>query len=184
MDVLSDWSAPPAEPRVGDHDVHLWRAFLDCDVRIRERLQLTLATDEQARPSRFAFPLDRNRFVVGRGILRAILGRYLERPAYALEFAYEAKGKPRVRLREADPPIQFNVSHSHGLAEVAVSSGREIGIDIEAIRSDVAVEDISDRIFSPDGRCGGRQGLEFAIVGLGVERLFPPADKRSSAGQE
>ena len=44
--------------------------------------------------------------------------------------------------------IRFNVSHSHGIALYAVTRGREVGIDLERIRSDLAVAEIAERFFS------------------------------------
>ena len=44
--------------------------------------------------------------------------------------------------------IRFNLSHSHGVALYAVTRGREVGIDLEYIRSDLEVEQIAERFFS------------------------------------
>jgi phosphopantetheinyl transferase len=40
------------------------------------------------------------------------------------------------------------VSHSYGLALFAVSYGRELGIDVERIRADMASEQVAERFFS------------------------------------
>lgn len=148
MSVFSNWSVPPAAPRVEHNDVHLWRAFLDCDGPSFERLKASLAEDESIRAARFAFSRDRDRFVACRGILREILAGYLRRPATEVEFIYESEGKPRLRLRDSDPPIRFNVAHSHDLAVFAFACNREVGVDVELVRSDVA-DDIAERVFSP-----------------------------------
>jgi 4'-phosphopantetheinyl transferase len=66
-----------------------------------------------------------------------------------MEFTYGEQGKPRLRLRESDPGLRFNVSHSHGVAVYALTCGREVGIDVEAVRSNVSAEDIAARFFSP-----------------------------------
>jgi 4'-phosphopantetheinyl transferase len=41
----------------------------------------------------------------------------------------DANGKPR--LADGMPPLSFNLSHSHGMAVVALAPQGEIGIDIE-----------------------------------------------------
>jgi 4'-phosphopantetheinyl transferase len=41
------------------------------------------------------------------------------------------------------------MSHAHGRALIAVSKGREVGVDLERIRSDVEVAKLSKRYFAP-----------------------------------
>ncbi|OFW22333.1 MAG: hypothetical protein A3H97_11765 [Acidobacteria bacterium RIFCSPLOWO2_02_FULL_65_29] len=147
MPLSADWSEPPCAPDLADNEVHLWRAFLDSEHLSLREFEVVLADDERERASRFVFPRDRHRFIRGRGILRAILGQYTQRPA-AVQFVYEPQGKPRLRLGESDPPIRFNLAHSQGLAVYAFSRGREIGTDVEAIRSDVPDEGVAEQFFS------------------------------------
>jgi len=161
----SKWLSPPTVVGLREKEIHLWRASLDeNDPSVIQDWKSQLAQDVLARASRFVFPLDRDRYIVGRGILRAILGRYMRWSSAAVEFTYEAHGKPRLRLGDADPPIRFNVSHSGGLAVYAFSCSREIGIDIEAIQPDVALEDIAEHFFS------SKELAEF--------RLLPPEQRR------
>jgi 4'-phosphopantetheinyl transferase len=148
MAVATNWSRSPDGPRCGQHEVHVWRASLDCDHAVLQALEATLSLDERARASRFVFARDRDRFVAGRGILRSILGQYTNRPETSLEFVYEPEGKPRLDLLDSDPPIRFNVSHSQNVAVYAVSERRELGIDVEAIRPDVIGEELAERFFS------------------------------------
>jgi 4'-phosphopantetheinyl transferase len=77
-------------------------------------------------------------------VLRAILGGYLNQGPECLSFCYNSQGKPAL---DGDA-IRFNVSHSHGVALYAVTRGREVGIDIEHIRFDLAVAEIAERFFS------------------------------------
>lgn len=44
--------------------------------------------------------------------------------------------------------ITFNLSHAHGRALVAVSRAQEVGVDLELVRSDVPVENLSRRFFT------------------------------------
>jgi 4'-phosphopantetheinyl transferase len=138
---------PPPEPQLAQNVVHVWRAHLDGEP-VPTRLTAALSVDERTRAARFVFAKDRSHFSAGRGILRDILGRYLRRAPSDIDFAYDDEGKPRLRLESADPPLQFNLSHSHGLAVYAISCNREIGVDVEAIRSDVTGEDIARHYFS------------------------------------
>jgi len=89
-------------------------------------------------------PADRDRFVVGRGILRKILSAYLALPPGQLRFTYNGYGKPAVSDDQNDRALNFNLSHSAGLILYAVTGGRGVGIDIEYIREDFAAFEIAE----------------------------------------
>src|ERR1700691_867822 len=110
------WLPAPAELKLGASDVHLWRASLDCDAPVLSRLEATLSSDETARAKRFVYAKDRNHFVAARGILRQLLGAYLLLPPAELRFRYENLGKPALDAIASDSDLQFNLSHSGGLA--------------------------------------------------------------------
>jgi 4'-phosphopantetheinyl transferase len=126
--------------------VHVWRAALDMGAAQRERLEQTLSADERERAGRFYFQKDRDQFIVARGVLRTLLGRYLGLPPVQLRFSYSSYGKPS--LAPELQGLSFNLSHSHGLALAAVTCDRELGVDVEYIRPEVVEEPIAERFFS------------------------------------
>jgi 4'-phosphopantetheinyl transferase len=133
---------------LGRDEIHVWRATLDqAPSRIRSFL-CSLAADERARAARFYFEKDRDHFIVARGVLRAILGFYLNRAPKCLSFCYGSHGKPAVAAKPDGDALRFSVSHSDGVALYAVARGREVGIDLERIRFDLAVAEIAERHFS------------------------------------
>lgn len=148
----SAWSVSPESITLGSDEVHVWRAALNLRLSSVETLRQTLADDEQTRAKRFHFDVDRNHFVVARGLLRVLLGRYLEAEPSKLRFCYSQYGKPAL-VSEFDAKeeqgLRFNVSHSDGLALYAVTRGREIGIDLERLRPNFANERIAEQFFSP-----------------------------------
>jgi 4'-phosphopantetheinyl transferase len=100
-------------------EVHVWRAELSVSPGRLKTLGAVLAPEEQSRADRFRFPRDRDRFVAGRGILRELLGRYLDQEPQAVRLATTTYGKPILALGpdgEAAPALQFNLSHADGLA--------------------------------------------------------------------
>jgi 4'-phosphopantetheinyl transferase len=115
---------------------------------VLHQFEATLSTDEKARARRFFFRRDRNHFVGTRGILRELLGRYMSRSPEDLQFDYSALGKPSPRGEISNQSVQFNVSHSHGLALLAFARGRNLGVDVEFVRSGFASKEIADRYFS------------------------------------
>lgn len=143
------WPLPPSKLEVSGGEIHVWCAFLDIPRARLERLAGSLSGDERSRAARFHFERDRRRFIAGRAVLRAILGRYLAIEPGILELRYAAHGKPQLAERFDSGSLRFNLSHCRGLALYAVTRGREIGIDLEAVQELVDAEAIARRFFSP-----------------------------------
>jgi medium-chain acyl-[acyl-carrier-protein] hydrolase len=146
-EVDGEWPEWADLPPLADGEVHVWRAALEQPADRLEVLRRTLAPDERQRAERFHFERDRRHFVAARGLLRTILGRYLDRDPGGLQFGYNPQGKPM--LAGEGSGLRFNLAHSHGLALFAVSRGRELGVDLERIRPEFAGEPVARRFFSP-----------------------------------
>jgi 4'-phosphopantetheinyl transferase len=134
----------PAAGTLGDDEVHVWRAGLDLDPADHERLRAFLSADESARADRFLRPEHRRRFANGRGLVRQVLAGYLETEPGRIRFVYGPQGKPGLPATA----LRFNLSHSGGRALLAVTRGRELGVDIERIRPEIDCLGIARRVFS------------------------------------
>jgi 4'-phosphopantetheinyl transferase len=108
-----------------------------------------LSSDERAWAARIHFPKDRHRYIISHGFLRAVLGRYLRMDPVDVVVRYLPSGKPILAPERSGDQLQFNLSHSHELALCAVSRGRELGIDVEYIRAELAEKEIAERFFAP-----------------------------------
>lgn len=128
------------------HSIHLWLIDLNVADETRQQFWQTLAPDERQRAKRFAFERDRHHFIAGRGILRQLLSEYLHLPPAKLQFVYTPRGKPS--LLNSSLPLCFNLSHSQGLALIALALGREVGVDLEGDRPVEALR-LARRFFSP-----------------------------------
>ena len=128
-------------------DVHVWTLPTQVADSVALKFEAVLSPDEKDRAARFRFDHLRRSFVVARGALRSLLGRYLGiRPA-SLHFHYGSKGKPAL----ASPaPIDFNATHSGDLAAFAFIVGCQIGIDVELIRPLDEMKEIAGRFFCPN----------------------------------
>ena len=144
------WNILCEPMRLLSADVQVWRASLEQPPGCLGRLLGTLAPDERQRAERFHFDRDRRRFIAARGTLRAILAGYLGTAPGELQFCYSEYGKPSLSRATAGDRLRFNVSHSHELALFAVTEGRDLGVDLEWIRPDVADEAIAERFFSAE----------------------------------
>ncbi len=122
----------------------MWRSTLDLPLESIDFFAKLLSSDEQIRADRFRFAQHRQRFIAGRGILRSLLGRYLQIAPDQLQFTYSEKGKPSL----ANQRLQFNVAHSQGLALYAVALDRPVGVDLEQIRAIADLDSLTQRFFT------------------------------------
>lgn len=108
-----------------------------------------LSESERQRARRFALDRDRRRYIVARARLRQLLAARLGVSAEEIELSNGEKGKPRLSGRFAASTIRFNVSHCEDIAVFAFCDGAEVGIDVEAVRPMIDVDEIAVRVFSP-----------------------------------
>jgi 4'-phosphopantetheinyl transferase len=131
-----------------EDEVQLWRVDLEAIGADESRWRNVLSADELTRASRFHFPRDRQSFTASRAILRTILAGYLATDPRSVRFCYSEKEKPLLAAEHAGSDVTFNLSHSGGIAMLAFTRRREIGIDVEQVRRDFDVEAIANRFFS------------------------------------
>lgn len=142
------WQKPSSSLMLGADEVHVWRASLNSPHHRLQYLHGMLASEECERAARFHFAHDRRNFIAARGLLREILSHYLELPPHTLQFRYTSHGKPYLTYDCGGQWLRFNVSHSGELALYAISRGRELGVDIEEIRTDIEHKQIASNFFS------------------------------------
>lgn len=133
---------------LAEQEVHVWRADLDRAAHTLTQLTQLLSPDEQTRAHRFRFAVDRRRFIIGRGLLRTILSCYLPLAADRLTFAYGPHGKPSLS-NAGSQTLSFNMSHSNQIALYTVTRDRQVGIDVECIRSLQDMDQLAQRFFCP-----------------------------------
>ena len=137
-----------APPQLGQEQAHVWHVNLERVSADEQRWENLLSTDERERAARFRFPRDRRRYTATRALLRALLGGYLETEPESLNFRYTEHGKPALAGANEGSNLQFNVSHSDGVALFGLTLGRTIGVDVERVRHDFDVVTIAKRFFS------------------------------------
>ncbi len=140
------WSKPEKMPCLNKSMVHVWCGNLDVLFQTVADIQRVLSEDEHKRANRFRFEKDHNRFVVGRAVLRHLLGHYVGQNPKDLMFVYGPHGKPA--LNDVFKPITFNISHSHGMGLWAFGLGQPIGVDVEWVHRKADVKKLGKRFFS------------------------------------
>lgn len=124
------WCLPPAMVQLGQDEVHLWTADLTTPRRALASYLPDLDAEEERRAARFVFPKHKRRFILAHVMMRSVLARYLNCAPAALNFTADAYGKPKLAGPQVDA-VQFNLTHSHERAVLAVSQATPLGVDIE-----------------------------------------------------
>ncbi|HSE91114.1 MAG TPA: 4'-phosphopantetheinyl transferase superfamily protein [Candidatus Binatia bacterium] len=131
-----------------ENEVHIWLVQTnDESISLRDSEDL-LSSVEQDQASKFKFEVDRRRYVAAHAALRSIVSIYVNSPARELQFASGPYGKPKLAPIHIKKKFEFNLSHSHELALIAVTRGREIGVDVEWIKKDFAFDEVAQRFFT------------------------------------
>jgi phosphopantetheinyl transferase len=120
-------------PPLGERDLHVWVVPLDDPDKKRRRELAHLAE----------------------GI---VLASYLGVTPAMLEFERGPGGKPRLR----DEPLQYNLSHSEGVALVGVSLALPLGVDVQGPHPSTEKSWFAKRICSPREyeHFGGAPGVD------------------------
>jgi 4'-phosphopantetheinyl transferase len=134
-----------------DGQIHVWSFPAAAPASAIAELLRTLSPDERQRANQFRLEHLRDSFVVTRGVVRHLLGRYLRLSSAAIRFDYGPKGKPALAPVNA---FRFNVTHSGGLAAIALTAGCEIGFDLEQLRAIADLHRIAERFFRSEEAAG------------------------------
>ena len=135
---------------LGDHEVHVWHLLADrlTDPLAPPALLALLSDQERTRLHNLRHERDRSLFLLSRGLLRSVLASYLDCPCHAIGFAANDFGKPILHPNGASVPLHFNLTHSRGAVALAVSRGREVGIDVEERYRPVEYLALAERFFA------------------------------------
>ncbi len=109
-----------------------------------------LSPAETARASRFGTDVLRQRWIAGRTSLRLVLGRALDLPPAEVPLARGRRGRPQ--LADASSRIDFNVSHTGGVALIGIArdapAGMRIGVDVEHADRDVGADRLARKFLT------------------------------------
>jgi len=146
-------------------------ARLDPGPEETRSLRDLLSDAERERADRFRFAHHRRRFIVARARLREFLAARLGVHPERVELEHGANGKPWLAPRFAHTGWRFNVSHCDDVAVYAFSQGKDVGVDVEAIRPVQEADAIAAQFFS-DGEREAYAALSPRRRVLGFLRLW------------
>lgn len=134
-------------------DIALWLCQLDRPASELEVLTRTLSHAERARAARFGSELLQRRWVAGRAALRHLLGKSLGLEPQAVPLRRGARGRPQM---EGDVDIDFNISHTGGIALMAIARPlrppSRIGVDIECASRRVNADRLAGKVLTANER--------------------------------
>jgi 4'-phosphopantetheinyl transferase len=141
------WLNPPDNLILREEEAHIWLADLKFNECFQTSFLELLSPDEKIRAHKFRFAKDRRNFIIARGILRSLIGKYLEINPAEISFQYSEFGKPGIADNHS---MQFNISHSQDIALFAFVKKINVGVDVEFVNPDIEVKDIAKKYFSPN----------------------------------
>jgi 4'-phosphopantetheinyl transferase len=132
-----------------ERGVALWWAALEAGDDEFARMASWLAPAEHARAARYGRDDLRRRYVVGRASLRWVLGRALELAPAEVRIVRGERGRP---MLEGEHALDFNISHTGGMALIGLARAGRIGVDVERLERNVNADGLARRVLAASER--------------------------------
>ncbi len=143
-----NWQTPPGNLEISPRHVDVWLTSTEKGEAQVRAYAMSLSQAELARAQKFRSRTGYREYIVTRGLLRQVLSETAGLDLAGVDFRYGEHGKPCLGTLVSGETVAFNVSHSHGLALVALTRGSRLGVDLEKIRPEVEWRDLAGRYFS------------------------------------
>jgi 4'-phosphopantetheinyl transferase len=125
--------------------VDVWMCELSRPADEIARLARLLSLAEATRAGRFGLPSLRDRYIVGRAMLRTLLGARLRIAPERVDIARGKRGRPFAPQADG---LDFNVSHTGGMALFGITEHQRIGVDIELRDRKLNVEGVARKFMT------------------------------------
>lgn len=146
-------SPPPLQSPLPlpEGEVHVWFAEPGevTDPRYVDAYLRLLDAQERDKYRRFHFERHRWLYLVSHALVRVTLSRYAPVAPEAWSFVTNEYGRPEV-LGERLPRLRFNLSHTEGMALLAVTVDADLGADVEDTGRPGRMVDLADSFFAPE----------------------------------
>jgi 4'-phosphopantetheinyl transferase len=131
------WQLSNQLPELAPGGIHVWRASFASitvdEVRQTALFSPLLSPEEVSRAARLATPALRRRYRLAHSLLHTLLREYTQSWPHRYEIVYQQAGKPILVVPDAQPPVEFNMSHTGEVVVVALARVA-VGVDIEVVR--------------------------------------------------
>lgn len=136
---------------LSDLDVHIWLTSpgQTRSANLLKTYETLLNADEQARHQRFRFAQHRHNFLIAHALVRTTLSLYRPVKPVEWQFSFNQYRRPEIANSGYQNDLRFNLSHTDGLIALAVTKGREVGVDVESFERRRINLDVAPRFFAP-----------------------------------
>ena len=118
-------------PYLSENAIAVWYSYVPENTAIQEQFQTLLSAEERQRALFFRFHSDRKRFIHAHGLLRVLIGHYLNTAPKNIVFFRQKDGKPALDIALYQSGVTFSLSSSHDMVACALALRLKVGIDIE-----------------------------------------------------
>jgi len=146
--ALTDWIPARRVPPLADNALHICCALASEHGQALPRYTRYLSADELQRARRLRRPEHGERFIISRGLLRALLGSYLDCRPEAVQIALSPQGKPCLPAPFSSAQLHFNLSHSRDAILFAMRLKEPVGVDVEYLCDSLDFVSLAGRFFS------------------------------------
>lgn len=112
------------------NSIHIWQARFSEWQALSDVLAAYLSQEEQHRISQFRDPMLAIHYIIGRGLLRELLSKYLGIASAKIEISKNTYGKPMI-LSKTGAKLHFNLAHTNDTVLYGFTNQHSIGIDLE-----------------------------------------------------
>ncbi len=146
------WRKTDIVPELREDDLQVWRLDLNGPDShgLLTRAFRALTPEERLRAAKMRTGTAPEEFIVGRGLLRYLLGASLNCDPRLVEIVLGAHRKPALRPQRGVRLPHFNVSHSNGMVLIALSRMGSVGVDVEYMDPSVQTMDVARAAFHPE----------------------------------
>ena len=127
--------------------VAVWRINVAGFKPFLTALQPLLSPQEIEKISRYKQENDQHHSLIGKAVLRILLGRYLNVDAKVIQFKSAKNKKPELE-NNFGRNLHFNISHSGNWVLIAISNS-EIGVDVEKMNTSFTYKNLLSFGFNP-----------------------------------
>ena len=109
-----------------------------------------LSPEERAQHGRFRFDQHKHTYLVSHALVRSALSLMTQVDPAKFSFKTNAYGKPFIATPTQHEALHFNLSHTDGLAAVAISRHGELGVDVENKDRQILTQSMVEQFFAPE----------------------------------
>lgn len=124
--------------------VEIWHGNILIDELPEQQYWPLLSDDEKKKAEKFTRQELKQKYIKTRGILRTLLGKYLNIAPQNIIIKTSEYGKPFI----ANENLHFNLSHTANMFVVVVSNACDVGVDLEICRVRTNLPGIVEKCFS------------------------------------